>query len=189
MKDKTDPSLEGCLELLTSGQTKNITLGLTFLHMLAKEGDVQAQERLDMDWALLEWLKANSRLEIPDEAGLQELYELRGVDLGERALEVLPPALGHLKALELLEIEDNGLGTLPEWLGELTQLKRLKISYNGLTTLPNNLRQLRALEWFDLNGNDVETLPEWLGELTQLRHLNISYNGLTALPDALKWLD
>ncbi|XP_021605334.1 receptor-like protein 33 [Manihot esculenta] len=70
----------------------------------------------------------------------------------------IPPVIGTLKALNLLNLSNNGLtGKIPAELGEMS-----------------------SIECLDLSGNKLsEEIPEQLTQLTFLAFLNLSYNHLT----------
>lgn len=100
-------------------------------------------------------------------------------------LTELPASLEQLTQLRTLDVSNNELTTLPELLGLLTQLQTLKLSRNQITALPESLGQLTMLRALDLSDNELTTLPESLGYLTQLRRLEASRNKLKDVPDSL----
>lgn len=68
------------------------------------------------------------------------------LDLSLQKLKVLPPEIGKLKNLRILNIAFNHFTSLPETIGELENLEILDISGNyALHRLPASLSKLRKL--------------------------------------------
>ena len=104
--------------------------------------------------------------------------ELRSNNLSGR----IPPKLGNLANLELLDLWNNNLsGTIPAELGNLTGL----LSWTSGGTpyqdqIPSELGGLASLEWLWLNRNDLSgTIPPELGELTNLQWLVLNDNSFS----------
>ena len=102
---------------------------------------------------------------------------------------VLPPQLGQLRQLQVLDLRGHRLdGDLPPEIGQLRQLRRLDLSFNRLLNrLPPELGQLTNLQFLDLAFNEFGgPLPPELGQLTALEELSLAYNGLDgSLPPEL----
>ena len=118
---------------------------------------------------------------IPPELG--RLAELRLLNLQFNGLTgSIPGQLGDLARLESLGLSGNGLtGTIPPSLGELSSLLVLSLSLNSLTgSIPPELGALANLLSLDLAFNDLTgTIPRSLGELADLVGLLLAYNDLT----------
>jgi len=97
-------------------------------------------------------------------------------------LTALPPEIGQLTALSVLDLLGNQLTALPPEIGQLPALSWLYLGGNHLTALPPEIGQLPALAGLDLLGNHLTTLPPEIGQLPALMRLNLSDNPLTALP-------
>ena len=94
---------------------------------------------------------------------------------------VLPPQLGQLSQLQVLDLRGHWLdGALPPEIGQLRQLRRLDLSFNRLQNhLPPELGQLTNLQFLDLAFNRLRNhLPPELGQLTALEELSLAYNYL-----------
>ena len=79
----------------------------------------------------------------------------------------LPPAVGDLSKLQVLDLSDNKLfGTMPKELGELSELQHLNLKNNSMQGV----------------------IPEKVGTITSLRHLDLSYNSLNAPVPSLEQL-
>ena len=94
----------------------------------------------------------------------------------------LPPELGNLASLEVLELGGNSLsGSIPPELGNLASLEVLELSGNSLSgSIPPELGNLASLEWLALFGSDLTgPIPPELGNLANLTHLGLTLNQLT----------
>ena len=95
----------------------------------------------------------------------------------------LPPELGDLAELEVLELYDNpGLtGAIPPEFGSLPNLQRLDVGGNRLTgSIPPELGNLSKLESLELGRNGLTgSIPPELGNLSELRRIWIGNNDLT----------
>ena len=90
----------------------------------------------------------------------------------------LPPALGFIPGLSLLELTSTSLsGTLPTQLGSLAQLTSLALGRNTLMSgsIPFQLGALTRLTSLELWGDRLltGTLPPQLGALSNLTRLSL----------------
>lgn len=81
------------------------------------------------------------------------------LDLRNMGLTELPPEIGQLTQLEMLNLLDNQLSSLPASIGQLTQLKTLKLSGNPISSLPPEIGQLSQLSHLYLRGSQLSSLP------------------------------
>ena len=104
------------------------------------------------------------------------------LDLNGRGLKgSLPPELGNLAQLNVLQLDNNSLsGEIPEELGKLANLQLLFIGSNNLTgAIPTELGSLSQLRTLLLSGNDLDgQIPKELGNLSNLRGLYLHNNDL-----------
>ena len=104
----------------------------------------------------------------------------------------IPPELGNLASLEVLDLGGNGLdGPIPPELGDLARLEHLDLNSNGLTSsIPPELGDLASLEVLDLGWNGLTgSIPPELGNLARLRRLDLGENDLTGpIPAELEYL-
>jgi len=68
-------------------------------------------------------------------------------------LAKLPEALQNLKNIKLLDLNNNWLSEFPMVLTKLQPLQDLDISNNNLTELPTEIIQLRQLQKIFVSGN------------------------------------
>ncbi len=128
--------------------------------------------------------------------------------LSDAKLTTIPPPIGLLKSLRLLQITYNDITSLPPEVGNLTEIKTLQLSYNKLTALtdeicnlpklealiaesnlltglPNDFSKLSDLYWFNVADNKITALPEGISEMIKLEGFNVNYNLLTTLPSQI----
>ena len=104
------------------------------------------------------------------------------LDLRGRRLTSLPPEIGELADLKMIQLAGNRLTRLPPEIGALTNLRQLNVDDNQLTALPPEIGQLANLDTLWASGNQLASLPPVIGELANLRKLWMSHNRLTSLP-------
>ena len=124
-------------------------------------------------------------------AHLTELKTLRlgtlfDLDFGpdNRLHGAIPPALGELTNLEVLDLSGTGVsGRIPTELGQLTNLVLLGLARNALSgPVPAELGQLANLGDLYLGGNELSGLiPAELGQLANLGYLDLGGNELSGL--------
>ena len=104
------------------------------------------------------------------EPSIQMLY------LNRQALKAVPPAIQQMTQLKTLDLSDNELEELPIWLRGLEKLEELHLSGNvGLAAmadmpLPQGLLRLH------LKGLGWTLLPDSLLALKRLLYIDISHN-------------
>ncbi|MCY3659206.1 MAG: hypothetical protein OXG36_09310 [Caldilineaceae bacterium] len=99
-----------------------------------------------------------------------------------RLVGAIPPELGRLSELAVLDLAGNGLtGSIPAELGQLARLRELYLNANRLTgPIPAELGQLAQLQYLRLNHNQLTgPLPPELGQLAALWALYLHANALT----------
>ncbi len=118
---------------------------------------------------------------IPPELG--NLAHLEVLDLAINGLTgTIPPELGRLASLEVLYLWRNSLrGVIPPELGGLSDLESLSLERNILSgQIPPELGQLAKLERLDLSWNNLTgQIPPELGNLARLLDLELHWNDLT----------
>ncbi|OJJ23704.1 hypothetical protein BKI52_04970 [marine bacterium AO1-C] len=103
-------------------------------------------------------LLGNGRWEFQENPQLHEIYS---------PLEALPDALGDLKNLEELILDNNGLTELPNTLRNLESLKVLSLKSNRIKILPESIKALVNLDKLELSGNPLPksmqaVVKQWL---------------------------
>ncbi len=110
------------------------------------------------------------------------------LDLSECQLTEIPEILNELSNLRTLNLARNYLAWIPATYWRLSNLQNLDLSGNRLTEIPEGLAQLTNLQSLDLSSNQLTAIPETLAQLTNLRLLDLSDNQLTAIPEELAQL-
>lgn len=126
----------------------------------------------------------------PYQTAYHEIIESRNeeaIELQLRTMELkhIPPEIGLLFQLTLLELYNNPLTGAPESIGNLSKLTSLGFSYNQLTSVPENIGDLAQLTSLVLGGNQLTSVPESIVNLSQLTSLNLHNNQLTSVPESI----
>ena len=120
---------------------------------------------------------------IPPELG--SLANLKVLDLYDNQLSgSIPPELGNLANLQDLDLSSSQLrGIIPSELGNLANLQDLNLSWNQLSGgIPTQLGNLTSLLDLRLNSNQLSgIIPPELGNLVNLQDLNLSWNQLSGI--------
>jgi hypothetical protein len=111
--------------------------------------------------------------------GLARLREVRASCAG---LVALPEAVGDLKGLRTLVLDNNELRRLPRAIGRLTRLETLEVSCNKIERLPGELFACRSVRFLGLSGNRLGDFPGAVGRLTRLEWLSVNANALRRCP-------
>ena len=94
----------------------------------------------------------------------------------------IPPEIGNLAALEILDLYGNNLtGSLPPEIGNLAALEVLNLYDNALSgSIPTELANLAALVHLDLSDNALSgSIPTEIGDLTTLLGLLLNDNAIS----------
>jgi len=113
---------------------------------------------------------------------LEELKNLKELDLRGLELTEIPPEIGNLQSLEELILRSNLLTKLPAEIGNLKSLQKLDLYFNQLRRIPPEIGNLQSLQELDLWHNELKTIPPEISSLRSLRDLNLSDNKLTKIP-------
>lgn len=124
--------------------------------------------------------------EVPPGIGM--LNSLRILDLGGNRINRLPPEILKLENLEDFYIRENYLTHLPEEIGCLHNLTNLWLSNNNIEYLPNSFFKLSNLKELYINNNYLSTIPPEIENLSALQELDLSWNNIKVLPKEIKGL-
>lgn len=80
---------------------------------------------------------------------------LRKIYFNHNKLTWLPPQIGTMRSLTVLDLSFNDLTNLPPEIGMLTNLKRLLLYENHLDDLPFEIGSLHQLEMLGIEGNPM----------------------------------
>ncbi|MEE6483734.1 hypothetical protein FKM82_013641 [Ascaphus truei] len=157
---------------------------------------------------LLNYLEVSGCTELRAvQAELGLLIHLQNLILCRDQLSSLPPAVGDLRALRVLDVSGNDLEELPAELCQLPELCTLNVSWNRLRELPRDLQRCTKLAVLNLSRNLLTAFPPGflcphlallatisaadnriqelggeIGLLPALKNLDLSNNQLTEIP-------
>ena len=118
--------------------------------------------------------------EIPPELG--NLSKLEVLDLYGGIRGEIPPELGKLDNLKELRLNSGGYGLtgeIPPELGNLSKLEVLELIGDLNGKIPSELGNLRRLEVLELHGGFTGEIPPELGDLDNLESLSLYGKQLT----------
>ncbi|KAK4756993.1 hypothetical protein SAY87_007120 [Trapa incisa] len=121
-------------------------------------------------------------------AAIGDLRSLLSLILEDLEITDIPDTIGRLVKLKYLSILGcHGMDTLPESIGDMTSLVNLDLSWTKLSGLPDSIGRLVKLKELCLRGcSEIANLPETLGNLTSLVNLDLSHAEiLLSLPDSI----
>mgnify|MGYP000623903324 CR=1 FL=1 len=126
----------------------NLSIILLFSLMLSQEtrGAVNDKSLVKLQ----SWLKSLGK-----SYSIQQLDNLKRLELSHKQLKTLPPELGTLKALTYLVLGGNQLKSLPKEIWTLKALTWLGLDGNQLKSLPPEIGTLKALPYLDLMRNPL----------------------------------
>ena len=107
---------------------------------------------------------------------------LTKLDLGQNALSEIPPEIGRLTSLRVLNLVGNALDRLPNEICALEKLEILGLKSNKLSSLPECIGNLGAMRALFITDNSITELPKSIGDLHHLKKLQAGSNSLTYLP-------
>ncbi|WAR24389.1 MFHA1-like protein [Mya arenaria] len=104
-------------------------------------------------------------------------------------LPLVPPSIGKLINLKVLQLDTNELRSLPKEISLLHSLERLSLSNNFLDTLPHGIARLKKLRSIHMANNRFEAFPLEVCEIESLEFLDLSDNHLVSIPESISKLD
>ncbi|PRP77918.1 hypothetical protein PROFUN_08452 [Planoprotostelium fungivorum] len=116
---------------------------------------------------------------IPPSIG--NLTNLTLLDLSNNNLnEFIPSTLGNLSYLRSLLLSDNGFtGSIPPAIGNLKNLTKLDLANNRLTGTIPDISSLFSLQVLDLSNKQLAgSVPSSIGSLVSLKYLHLNDNRL-----------
>ncbi|XP_026278521.1 leucine-rich repeat protein SHOC-2-like isoform X2 [Frankliniella occidentalis] len=114
---------------------------------------------------------------------------LAELNLDGVGLSILSEDISYLKALQILNCNNNRLQWLPDSICEMVNLKCLSLSNNGLLYIPNEMGKLANLQELFLNCNKLDDLPTSFADLQSLQYLDLYDNHLEVPPTCLETLN
>ncbi|EEB17631.1 leucine-rich repeat-containing protein, putative [Pediculus humanus corporis] len=118
---------------------------------------------------------------------LENLNNLKILNISSNQFAELPNEINELKSLEILDISNNRLKRLPFVIGDLKNLQYLNASFNNLLNLPSAIGNCQNLKILNLKSNkNLKELPIALGKLTCLVELDLDPTIVYPPPETCK---
>lgn len=115
----------------------------------------------------------------------EENNHVIGLGIYKKGLAEIPDAIGDLRFLKILELDENKFSSLPETIGNLQMLEILHIwrnvKNNNISSLSKNIGKLQSLQELNLENNQLTNLPDTMVNLNALKTLQLKGNPLSSL--------
>lgn len=112
--------------------------------------------------------------------------EIRQLIFAHNGFTEVPPEVGTLGALELLNMNDNHITSLPPQVFSLGGLYGLHMAHNAITELPPAVGKLTKLRVLDLSDNQLTDIPDELAACVLLKRVDLRGNAIPAA--RVRWL-
>jgi hypothetical protein len=119
---------------------------------------------------------------------LNDLHQVEILQLTNLGLIMLPDGLQQLKDLKVLNISKNLLHSLPEWISNLTNLETLHLYNNHFTYLPEDIKDLNNLKELNFGYTQITEIPDWISNLSLLEELAFPYAPVKQISQSTKQL-
>jgi Leucine-rich repeat (LRR) protein len=112
--------------------------------------------------------------------------QLTEIVAGYNRLTAIPPAIGNLRRLTVLDVRNNQLRTLPSELALCGELRDLVLSFNRFSRIPPVVYQLKKLEHIIADDNQITAIDvEGLKQLPMIQTLDLQNNSVAQVPPQL----
>ena len=104
---------------------------------------------------------------------VEEIYNLKVLDLTRGLIKEIPPEIEQLINLEGLHLNHNEIIKISKEIGKLTNLQYLDLSYNKIKDIPETVGNLTNLKELHLDNNQIKGIPETVEKLINLQFLTL----------------
>lgn len=111
----------------------------------------------------------------------EKVYKLR---LRNSKTSVLPPEIGKLINLRVLDISGSRIKSIPPEIENCTHLKSIIANASQLSEIPSTIGNLKKLRNVNFGYCKIKELPEEFGNLESLWSLSLGSNQLSDLPES-----
>ena len=116
----------------------------------------------------------------------EDIYKL---NLRNSGVRVLPPEIGQLVNLRVLDFSGTSIRSIPAEIENCTHLRSIIGNASRLSIIPNSICNLRKLREINFAYCRIRELPKNFGNLESLWELHLSYNQLNDLPESMSNLN
>lgn len=124
---------------------------------------------------------------LPPEIGT--LTNLRVLDISGTRIKQLPEEIGKCIHLKSIIANASRLEGLPSSIGNLKKLRNLNVGYCRIASIPEEIGEITSLWTLGLGSNQLHTLPESMENLKNLQMLRIDNNNFSQFPEAVLGLE
>lgn len=115
-------------------------------------------------------------------ANPEKVYKLK---LRNKRTTTLPPEIGNLVNLRVLDISGSLIKSIPPEIENCTHLKSIIANASQLSDIPNTIGNLKKLRQLNFGYCKIKELPEDFGKLETLWSLSLGSNQLNDLPESI----
>ena len=177
-------NMEG-IEFIYANSLETLTNETTFLDLSSKELSIFPLEIINHPQLEILLLNNNELQSKDFPTYLNQLSNLKQLDLTRNELTSLPESISQLRGLERLSLSFNELESLPFSISQLQNLTHLDLFFNQLSSVPPSIGKLGKLRVLSLMENQLTYLPPSIGNLQRLEELSVGLNNLTHLPESI----
>ncbi len=85
---------------------------------------------------ILDAYSTNKALKLGLKESIEEIYQMKQLDLTRKGLKEIPKEIGQLHNLQRLYLDNNRIKEIPKELGQLHNLKSLWLNNNQIKEIP-----------------------------------------------------
>ncbi|XP_078663468.1 uncharacterized protein LOC144906766 isoform X2 [Branchiostoma floridae x Branchiostoma belcheri] len=125
------------------------------------------------------------------ESYLRAQIREKELDLSNKSLKEIPPAVFLIEELEILDVSDNPVGSIPVNIASLANLKEMRVAGCPITEVSGTIQECKYLSKVDFSRNPLMatvTLPATMMRLRYLEYVALCSCSLTSLPNNITLL-
>lgn len=156
------------------------------IHLNLAHNSIRNLDGIDLSMMtdLEEIILYDNKLRIFPYETLDQVPNLKILDIGENDIKALEAPLSKLRYLEKLDLSGNRIATIDQDI-VLPYLASIKLERNYLHEFPVFLLKAKKLSHLNVYGNQLKTIPESLNTFSKLNYLNIGDNPISNISEAI----